>query len=155
MALKAIGAGLGRTGTASLTVALEALGIGHCYHMSEVLKHPESVEAWIRAADGDPDWDTIFSGYSATVDNPGCNYWKNLAATNPDAKVVLTTRDPDAWFDSTNETIHSAEIAGFMKNSPFGEMIQKTMWNRMDNRMQDRKYMVDFFDRHTAAVTAA
>ena len=152
MALEVIGAGMGRTGTASLKVALEALGIGRCYHMTEVLKSPGSVEGWIRAAEGNPDWDTIFSGYSATVDNPGCNYWKELAAHYPDAKIILTTRDADAWFESTNETIHSVEFAGFMKNSPFGEMIQKTMWDRMDNRMQDRTHMVDFFNRHTAAI---
>ena len=40
MTLKIIGAGMGRTGTASLKVALETLGMGLCYHMSEVLKNP-------------------------------------------------------------------------------------------------------------------
>jgi Sulfotransferase domain len=33
--------GTGRTGTASLQVALETLGFGPCYHMIEVFKHPE------------------------------------------------------------------------------------------------------------------
>lgn len=33
MALKVIGAGLGRTGTLSLKLALEHIGIGPCYHM--------------------------------------------------------------------------------------------------------------------------
>lgn len=140
---------MGRTGTASLKVALESLGIGRCYHMSEVLKNPEFIKGWISAAEGNADWDTIFRGYSATVDNPGCNYWKELAAHYPDAKVILTTRDANGWFESTNETIHSAELARFMKNSPFGEMIQKTMWDRMENRMQDRDHMVEFFNRHS------
>jgi Sulfotransferase domain len=152
MALKIIGAGMGRTGTASLKVALEALGVGRCYHMTEVLKNPEFIKDWISAAEGRADWDSIFRGYSATVDNPGCNYWKELAAHYPDAKVILTTRDADKWFESTNETIHSAEFARFLENSPFGEMIQKTLWNRMENRMQDRSYMVEFFDRHCADV---
>jgi len=152
MALKIIGAGMGRTGTASLKVALEALNMGHCYHMTEVLKNPEYTQYWINAAEGNADWDKIYSGYSATVDNPGCNYWKELSAYYPNAKVILTTRDANKWFDSTNETIHSAEFARFMKNSPFGEMIQKTMWDRMENRMQDREYMVDFFNKHTAEI---
>ena len=155
MALKIIGAGMGRTGTASLKVALETLGVGRCYHMSEVLKNPEFVKGWISAAERNPDWDKIFSGYSATVDNPGCNYWKELSAYYPDAKVILTTRDANKWFDSTNETIHSAEFARFMKNSPFGEMIQKTLWDRMENRMQDREHMVDFFHRHSAGIIAS
>lgn len=152
MALKIIGAGMGRTGTASLKVALEALNMGHCYHMTEVLKNPEYTQYWINAAEGNADWDKIYSGYSATVDNPGCNCWKELSAYYPDAKVILTTRDANKWFDSTNETIHSVEFARFMKNSPFGEMIQKTMWDRMENRMQDREYMVDFFNKHTAEI---
>jgi hypothetical protein len=155
VALKIIGAGMGRTGTASLKVALEALGIGHCYHMTEVLKNPEFIQGWIGAAEGKADWDKIFSGYAATVDNPGCNYWKELAAHYPDAKVILTVRDADKWFESTNETIHSAEFARFMKNSPFGEMIQKTMWDRMENRMQDREHMVRFFNRHSAEIAAS
>lgn len=155
MALKIIGVGMGRTGTASLKVALEALNIGACYHMTEVLKNPEFIKGWISAAEGKPDWDAIFDGYAATVDNPGCNYWKELAAHYPDAKVILTVRDADKWFESTNETIHSAEFARFMKNSPFGEMIQKTMWDRMENRMQDRAHMTHFFNRHSADIIAA
>jgi len=143
---------MGRTGTASLKVALETLGIGRCYHMSEVLKNPEFIRGWISAAEGKADWDTIFRGYSATVDNPGCNFWKELAAHYPDAKVILTTRDANKWFESTNETIHSAGFARFMKNSPFGEMVQKTMWDRMENRMQDRGYMLEFFNRHSTAI---
>ena len=118
MALKIIGAGMGRTGTASLKVALEALGVGRCYHMTEVLKHPGFIEDWIGAAAGKADWDRIFSGYSATVDNPGCNYWKELAAHYPDAKVILTVRDASDWFESTSETIHSGGFARFMRNSP-------------------------------------
>jgi len=152
MALKIIGAGMGRTGTASLKVAIETLGIGHCYHMSEVLKNPGYTKDWINAAEGNADWDKIFKGYSATVDNPGCNYWKELADNYPEAKVILTVRDADKWFDSTNETIHSLEFASFIKNSPFGEMVQKTIWDRMKNRMQDRKHMVDFFENRTSEI---
>lgn len=152
MALKIIGAGMGRTGTASLKVALETLGLGRCYHMSEVLKNPPCTADWIEAAGGNPDWDKIFSGYTATVDNPGCNFWKELADHYPDAKVILTVRDSGKWFDSTNETIHSVEFAGFIKNSPFGEMVQKTIWNVMENRMQDRDYMIDFFEKRTSEI---
>lgn len=40
MAYQIIGAGFGRTGTASLKLALEQLGFGPCYHMTEVIEHP-------------------------------------------------------------------------------------------------------------------
>ncbi|MEO6421922.1 MAG: sulfotransferase family protein [Candidatus Nitrotoga sp.] len=152
MALKIIGAGMGRTGTASLKVALETLGIGLCYHMSEVLKNPECIPDWVNAAKGNANWDKIFNRYSATVDNPGCNFWKELADYYPEAKIILTVRDADKWFDSTNETIHSAEFASFIKNSPFGTMGKKTIWDKMGNRMQDRKYMVNFFKNRTSEI---
>lgn len=152
MALNVIGAGMGRTGTASLKVALEALGVGRCYHMSEVLKNPPCCADWIEAAKGNADWEKIFAGYSAAVDNPACNFWKELAAFYPDAKVILTTRDPGKWFDSTNETIHSLEFAKFIKNSPFGEMVKKTIWDVMGNRMQDRESMISFFENRSAEI---
>ena len=152
MALDIIGAGMGRTGTASLKVAIEALDIGRCYHMSEILQDPGKTADWIDAADGDADWDRIFEGYAATVDNPGCNYWKQLADYYPQAKIILTVRDADRWFDSANETIHSVEFAQFIKNSPFGEMVQKTVWDMMANRMQDRGYMIDFFESRTREI---
>lgn len=144
---------MGRTGTASLKVAIEALGIGRCYHMSEVLKNPACTADWIRAAEGKADWEKIFSGYAATVDNPGCNFWKELADHYPDAKVILTVRDPGKWFESTNETIHSAEFANFIRNSPFGEMVRKTIWDVMENRMQDREYMIRFFEKRSAEIS--
>ncbi len=46
MALKVIGAGLGRTGTVSLKVALEQLGFGRCYHMLEMLGQPGQMDLW-------------------------------------------------------------------------------------------------------------
>ncbi len=52
MALRVIGAGLGRTGTLSLKTALEELGFSRCYHMTEVLAHPEHVAVWDAAARG-------------------------------------------------------------------------------------------------------
>jgi Sulfotransferase domain len=60
MPLQVIGAGLPRTGTASLKTALEQLGFGPCYHMSEVLAHPEHWALWLEAFDGGPArWDEV------------------------------------------------------------------------------------------------
>src|SRR5690606_30029691 len=61
MTLKVIGAGLGRTGTLSLKLALEHIGFGPCYHMSEMLAQMRShLPLWIETARGNPDWDAIF-----------------------------------------------------------------------------------------------
>lgn len=152
MSLNLIGAGMGRTGTASLKIALEQLGLGRCYHMTEIMQNPQYIKYWVNAANGNPDWDTIFDGFGATVDNPGCGFWKELASFYPEAKIILTTRDAEKWFESTNETIHSLEFAGFIKESPWGEMIQKTVFDTMDNRMQDKEYMISFFENRTQEI---
>jgi len=104
--LRVIGAGFGRTGTLSMKGALEHLGLGPCYHMLEVMNRPENADAWYNAAQsGKADWDQILSGYHSTVDWPACHYWQTLAAHFPDAKVILTVRDEEAWWQSMSKTI--------------------------------------------------
>ena len=106
MALDVIGAGLGRTGTLTLKTALEMLGFGPCHHMVEVLAHPEQVPFWNRAADGEAvDWEEVFGDYRAMVDWPGCHFYAELAERYPDAKVILSLRDPERWYESMSETI--------------------------------------------------
>jgi hypothetical protein len=106
MALAVIGAGFGRTGTLSLRDALERLGLGPCYHMYEVVENPEHVDLWQRAADGEAvDWDELLVSYRSAVDWPACSFWAELAARYPQAKVILTVRDPGRWFESAWSTI--------------------------------------------------
>lgn len=106
MALKVIGAGFGRTGTMSLKLALEALGLGKCHHMEEVFADPGQVPYWERAARGEPvDWDAVYRGFGATVDWPGAHYWRELAEHFPEARVILTVRSPESWWASYSETI--------------------------------------------------
>src|SRR5437660_1242748 len=67
MALKVVGAGLGRTGTNSLKLALEQLLGAPCYHMFEVIANPHHVPHWERAVRGEPvEWDVLFEGSAAT-----------------------------------------------------------------------------------------
>ena len=106
MALKIIGPGFGRTGTKSLKIALDQLGFGPCHHMHEVRDNPEQLPAWENAARGGRcDWEAMFSGYVAQVDWPGARYWRELAARYDEAKVILTVRDPELWYDSMSKTI--------------------------------------------------
>ena len=106
MSLGVIGAGFGRTGTLSLKGALEHLGFGPCYHMIEVIDRPEHVDFWQRAAAGTAvDWDEILAGYRAAVDWPACSFYAELAARYPEAKVILTARDPERWYQSACQTI--------------------------------------------------
>jgi hypothetical protein len=106
MDLKVIGAGFGRTGTLSLKLALEELGLGPCYHMVETIAHPEHDAMWLALAMGETnDWRPILEGYASTVDWPGVMIWKELAAAYLEAKVVLTVRDPQSWYASAAATI--------------------------------------------------
>jgi hypothetical protein len=106
MNLAVIGAGLCRTGTHSLKLALEMLGFGPCYHMAEVFEHPGHAEAWHALIDGTSrDFDAVLSGYRSAVDLPVAYFWRALARANPDAKIVLTERDENAWFESVRNTI--------------------------------------------------
>ena len=104
--MKAIGLGVGRTGTYSLKKALERLGLGPCHHMEEVIFHmPEQVPLWAAAADGRPDWEAIYKGYESAVDWPTAGFTRELTGTYPDAKFILTVRAPESWAESFSETI--------------------------------------------------
>src|ERR1700736_5602086 len=116
MALRGVGAGVGRTGTESLKVALERLLGGPCYHMLELLAHPERFRFWAEAGRGEmPDWNEVFDGYRAAVDWPAAAYWPELSEMYPDALVLLSTRaSAEVWYRSASQTIFSAvpELAG-------------------------------------------
>jgi len=155
MPLKVIGVGLGRTGTMSLKLALEQIGFASCYHMAELLMNTARVPLWVAAADGKPDWEAVFEGYSATTDYPGCIWWRELASAYPKAKVILTLRDPEKWFESTQATIFSEAMSARVKDSPVAPLFEKTMWKQFGDRIHDRAFMIEHFERHNAAVKAA
>src|SRR2546421_9198083 len=91
MALRVIGAGVGRTGTYSLKLALDRLGLGPTHHMEEVIHDPpRQVPLWTAAARGNPDWRSLYQGYNSAVDWPTASFWKELSELYPKAKVVLT-----------------------------------------------------------------
>src|SRR5262249_8140747 len=109
--LEVIGPGFGRTGTMSCKAALERLGYAPCYHMSEVYERDDEAR-WAAAIDGAPlALDDIFRDYRAAVDWPACAFWKQLKAANPAAKIVLTRRDPERWYESMHHTIFEALVA--------------------------------------------
>jgi hypothetical protein len=104
--MRVIGAGFGRTGTNSLKLALERLLGAPCYHMFELIARPDDVAVWTAAADGeDVDWPTFLAGWGAAVDWPAVSFHAELAEAFPDAIVVLSVRDPDAWWTSADRTI--------------------------------------------------
>eukprot|EP01112_Ceratiomyxa_fruticulosa_P010680 TRINITY_DN2837_c0_g1_i1.p1 TRINITY_DN2837_c0_g1~~TRINITY_DN2837_c0_g1_i1.p1 ORF type:complete len:255 (-),score=38.43 TRINITY_DN2837_c0_g1_i1:145-909(-) len=110
MPLVLIGAGLCRTGTLSVKTALDEIGLP-CYHMREVYLHPSHIPYWYEASCGRPvQWDVLLANYKATVDMPACVHYKELMEKYPDAKVILTVRDPEAWYESVCNTISPQDL---------------------------------------------
>jgi hypothetical protein len=119
MGLRVIGAGLGRTGTNSLKLALEELLGGPCYHMFEVRERPDDPDVWAAAYAGRlPDWQTFFANYRASVDWPAAPFWRELSEVFPDAIILLSVRDADAWWKSASNTIFPALETYFAPDAP-------------------------------------
>jgi hypothetical protein len=159
MSLKVVGAGLGRTGTHSLKLALEQLLGAPCYHMLEVIGHLEYAQYWSDALDGKPvDWAQVMDGYAASVDWPAAAFWQELADANPDAIVLLSTRSStDAWWKSANETIFeiSRHAAADPSVAALVEMPQKLFTKRFTPNWTDPAAAKRAYEEHNARVRAA
>lgn len=157
--MRIVGAGLGRTGTHSLKLALEQLLGAPCYHMVEVFEHPEHIPIWQAAADGTmPDWDDLFSEFGATVDWPGSAFWRELSAAYPDAIVLLSTRvDSDAWWTSASNTIFELGRREPPDDPVFAgqfRMVHDLFVRRFTPDWLDESSAKAAYDAHNAAVRA-
>lgn len=156
MPLDVIGAGFGRTGTMSLKLALEQLGFGPCYHMVTLFQMPGAADHWANAAQGRlPDWDTVFAGFRSTTDWPAADYWRELAAHYPAAKVILSVREPEAWFRSTQQTIFSAANTLMSHDpSPVGQTMRAINARHFGGNPGDHDACIAAMARHNAQVQA-
>jgi len=90
----------------SMKLALEQLGFWPCHHMIEVIENTDrQVPLWKDALAGRPNFDVIYDGFAAAVDWPTAAFWKDVINHYPDAKVILTTRSPESWYESISGTI--------------------------------------------------
>lgn len=158
MTIKVVGAGFGRTGTNSLKKALEMLGLGPCYHMSELHENIGRLPYWQEAAaKGATDWDALFEGYQSCVDWPAAHYWKTLADYYPDAKVILSVRSAESWVKSIQSTIFKSLRT--VREMPEGPQREQRVMNydiiakrNFDERLDDTDYLIERFNAHTAEV---
>jgi hypothetical protein len=170
--MKAIGAGFGRTGTTSLKAALEELGFGPSYSLSEVFRNPEQVKFW-EAARGSArekvDWKGFLAGYEVAVDWPACSFYEELMEVFPEAPVVLTVRDPEPWYESLRSTIYQLRkvttgplpvraafaLAGMFVPGVTGttRLADHLVWeDTFDGRFEDKAYAMEVFERNNEAV---
>lgn len=170
--LKVIGAGVGRTGTSSLKLALEQLGFDKCHHMREVIANVDyQLPYWQEAYDtGTTDWEALFKGYQASVDYPSAYFYETLMQHYPDAKVILTVRDPDRWYESAKNTIYRiselmppAPIAtmmgmllpDFKRTYPLLKFTKQLIWeDHFEGRFSDKDFAIGKFNAWNESVKA-
>ncbi|MGW7403990.1 sulfotransferase family protein [Streptomyces sp. NPDC054833] len=157
--LEIFGVGFGRTGTLSLKKALERLGFGPCHHMLGLFEDPDTVALWQAAARGKQvDWTRVYQGYRSGVDWPGAAFWRQITAAFPGAKVILTERDPDAWYASAESSIHAAAVAPLPDDADplFARVRQMSLdvvWDGVfGGRFADRQHALEVYEAHIAAV---
>jgi hypothetical protein len=159
---RVIGAGFGRTGTASLKRALEMIGFGPCHHMEEVIKHPAEVKTWEAAARGQKvDWRAFLQGWRATVDFPSALYYRELIEAFPDVKVILTVRDAESWYASVSQTIVPAMtrfpnrfVAHYLPfiGAPARSMRGTRVYREIIERFAEREHVLRVFTNHIEEV---
>src|ERR671912_2687224 len=171
--MRVIGAGFGRTGTTSLKAALERLGFGPSYTLSEVVRNPGHVGFWETARRGPAgervDWEEFLGGYEVAVDWPACSFYEELMQAFPEAPVILTVRDPAPWYESTRSTIYELRrlttgplpvraafaLAGLFAPGVAGtvRLADRLVWEgAFGGRFEDRAYAIRVFERHNEAV---
>jgi Sulfotransferase domain len=158
MGLRVVGAGLGRTGTNSLKLALEQLLGAPCYHMYEVAAHPSDVPVWHAAVRGEEvDFGALLGGYAATVDWPACAFWREIAQVSDDPFILLSTRDSsEQWWDSVAATILPTVSQPLPADDPPTTerrlMIRDLMNERFTPSWRDREGAIAAYERHNETV---
>jgi hypothetical protein len=151
-----------RTGSMSVKAALERLGFGPCYHGMEALRRSTDGDHWLAAyeARGEVDWSVIFDGYRATLDWPTMHFWEQLVTAYPDAKILLTERDLERWWESHVAMFQlSAELDGeltdeqrqWAEESGFGRMqtaLATVVSATFDGRVFDKAHCLGVFEQH-------
>lgn len=152
MSLSVIGAGFGRTGTASMKRALELLGLGPCHHMKEVAS-PAQTDYWLAAAAGQQmAWEQVFEDYGCCVDWPAAFFWRELSAYYPDAKILLTVRDSESWYKSMQNTIFNVLQAKPEAFTVAARLIGKGLF---EERFDDKDFVIGLYEQNTRDVQAA
>jgi hypothetical protein len=170
MSIKFIGAGFPRTGTNTLRESIEMLGIGNTYHMKQLLVHPENLHYWVTLKlTGTTDWTKLYNGYQATVDFPCYPWYKEHMKQYPDAKVILTLRPFEKWYESFYSTIWMAQnppesereaMAQRIAADPRFQSVMKVMEfakqtiveEHFQGRFLDKEFMEKIFNAHNEEV---
>jgi hypothetical protein len=152
MSIKVIGTGFGRTGTDSMREALTILGFGPCHHMSEVMADDDQKRLWRALAKGaTADWNQLFAGYVSCMDWPSAHHWRDLIEVYPDARVILTYRSPESWWESFEKTILAGISQSQDQDSLGIALVSKQVFG---GRPHDRATAIAVYEANAGAVIA-
>ncbi|WP_246673964.1 MULTISPECIES: sulfotransferase family protein [unclassified Mesorhizobium] len=152
MSIKVIGTGFGRTGTDSMREALAILGFGPCHHMQEVNGNEEQKRMWRALAQGaTPDWNQLLSGYVSCLDWPSAYYWRELIEFYPNARVILTYRSAESWWESFEKTIAAGLEQSVDQESLGLVLIARQVFG---GRPGDRAHAIACYEANVRAVYA-
>jgi hypothetical protein len=103
------------------------------------------------------DWEEVFAHYRASCDWPSCAFYKELAARYPAAKVILTLRDPHAWYKSVCNTILPAMKGPLLapdgtQVGPPGNFAPLLIGEKTFGNNFEEAHMVAAFNRHNEEV---
>lgn len=144
--MKVIGAGLPRTATLSQHAAMEILGFKPVYHMATLFERGQGGD-WREVLDGKRSAAELLSSYDATVDWPGSYYTKDLAEAFPEAKIVLSERDPEVWAQSMVKTIWGLFYAdSLMRHLSDARMCIDPGWRSYLEMMNEMWHNAGLFD---------
>lgn len=125
--------------------ALNQLGQGPVYHMLSILRNPPDSTMWQEAIDakyfhkGKPftrsDWDQLLGQCASVTDLPPAFFAEELITAYPDAKVILTNRDVDAWYHSVMTTVIAAPRHPFISALSYFDNDSLGMWRPMIRKM--------------------
>ncbi len=170
--MKIIGAGFPRTGTNTLKQALEIVGISKAYHFKDLMLDPDNLHYWKTLSEtGTMNWDEIYDGYEASVDFPCYPWYKEHMEQYPDAKVILTVRPFEKWYESVQNTIWVAgpqsvtEKIKMLVQLPFNPHLRKVvkcikfvkgyLWEvQFQGKFLDRDFVEETWCQHIEEVKA-
>jgi len=156
--LKAVGAGLGRTGTLSLKAALAIIYGAPCYHMADNIRYGQS-GFWLEACHNGKtpeEWQRFYQCYAACVDLPACFFFAETHQAFPEAQIILSTRSADSWYNSCKDTVFLMQPGNvnqpwgvwfFQNIMPFGP---GRVWRQMMYEVWDTRYFNGDYSKENA-----
>lgn len=98
--LEVICVGFMRTGLKTLHEALDILGYSGIYDREDISRTYELWDSVLRNRAEPNVFKKIFKGCRVVIGMPSFIFWEEIAELYPDAQVILTIRDEDAWWNS-------------------------------------------------------